>query len=79
MKTAIELPNDYFFQFFDRLLFFKPGENRMETAGFYGDCCCRNYNGLKIIKKIDGKKLKPAFGWFILIMGIYIITKEIFL
>jgi hypothetical protein len=30
-------------------------------------------------KKIDGKKLKPAFGWFILIMGIYIVIKEIFL
>lgn len=26
--------------------------------------------------KIDGKKLKPAFGWFVLIMGIYIILKE---
>ncbi|QWT87649.1 sulfite exporter TauE/SafE family protein [Chryseobacterium sp. PCH239] len=35
--------------------------------------------GSKLSKKIDGKKLKPAFGWFILIMGIYIITKEIFL
>jgi uncharacterized protein len=27
-------------------------------------------------KKIDGAKLKPAFGWFVLIMGIYIIVKE---
>ncbi len=27
-------------------------------------------------KKIDGGKLKPAFGWFILAMGIYIILKE---
>ncbi|BAP30694.1 membrane protein [Chryseobacterium sp. StRB126] len=35
--------------------------------------------GSKISKKIDGKKLKPAFGWFILVMGIYIITREIFL
>lgn len=35
--------------------------------------------GSQISKKIDGKKLKPAFGWFILVMGIYIITKEIFL
>ncbi|RXM41048.1 permease [Chryseobacterium sp. CH21] len=34
--------------------------------------------GSQLSKKIDGKKLKPAFGWFILIMGIYIITKEIF-
>ena len=35
--------------------------------------------GSQLSRKIDGKKLKPAFGWFILIMGIYIITKEIFL
>lgn len=35
--------------------------------------------GSQLSKKIDGKKLKPAFGWFILIMGVYIITREIFL
>lgn len=35
--------------------------------------------GSYLSKKIDGKKLKPAFGWFILIMGFYIIIKEIFL
>lgn len=35
--------------------------------------------GTWLSKKIDGKKLKPAFGWFILIMGIYMIIKEIFL
>lgn len=35
--------------------------------------------GSQLSKKIDGKKLKPAFGWFILIMGIYIIMREIFL
>lgn len=29
--------------------------------------------------KIDGKKLKPAFGWFVLVMGVYIIIKEIVL
>jgi uncharacterized membrane protein YfcA len=28
--------------------------------------------------KIDGTKLKPAFGWFVLIMGIYIIVTELF-
>jgi uncharacterized protein len=27
-------------------------------------------------KRIDGEKLKPAFGWFVLLMGIYIILKE---
>lgn len=32
--------------------------------------------GMKLSKKIDGVKLKPAFGWFVLIMGIYIIIKE---
>lgn len=35
--------------------------------------------GTSLSKKIDGAKLKPAFGWFVLIMGIYIITKELFL
>jgi hypothetical protein len=30
------------------------------------------------IQKIDGTKLKPAFGWFVLIMGIYIIVTELF-
>lgn len=34
--------------------------------------------GSQLSKKIDGKKLKPAFGWFILVMGIYIIMKEVF-
>lgn len=28
--------------------------------------------------KIAGEKLKKAFGWFVLIMGIYILTKELF-
>lgn len=32
--------------------------------------------GTSLAKKIDGSKLKPAFGWFILAMGIYIIIKE---
>ena len=32
--------------------------------------------GTYLSKKIDGAKLKPAFGWFVLIMGIYIIIKE---
>lgn len=33
--------------------------------------------GTLLSKKIDGAKLKPAFGWFVLVMGIYIITKEL--
>lgn len=32
--------------------------------------------GIYLSKKIDGKRLKPAFGWFVLFMGIYIIIKE---
>lgn len=32
--------------------------------------------GLFLSKKIDGRKLKPVFGWFVLVMGIYIIVKE---
>jgi uncharacterized membrane protein YfcA len=35
--------------------------------------------GTHLSKKIDGSKLKPAFGWFVLVMGIYIIAREIFL
>lgn len=29
-------------------------------------------------KKINGDKLKTGFGWFVLVMGIYILAKEIF-
>lgn len=32
--------------------------------------------GLKLSRKIEGAKLKPAFGWFVLVMGIYILIKE---
>jgi uncharacterized membrane protein YfcA len=32
--------------------------------------------GMEVSKKINGAKLKPAFGWFVLVMGIYIIIKE---
>ena len=34
--------------------------------------------GIVLSKKINGDKLKKAFGWFVLVMGIYIIVKEIF-
>jgi uncharacterized membrane protein YfcA len=34
--------------------------------------------GTYISKFIPGEKLKKAFGWFVLVMGIYIITKEVF-
>ncbi len=36
------------------------------------------YLGSYLSKYIPGKKLKPAFGWFVLIMSIYIMGKEIF-
>lgn len=35
--------------------------------------------GILLSKRIDGTKLKPIFGWFVLVMGIYIILKEIIL
>jgi uncharacterized membrane protein YfcA len=35
--------------------------------------------GILLSKKIAGHKLKKGFGWFVLIMGIYIIIKELFL
>ena len=35
--------------------------------------------GTALSKKIHGDKLKPAFGWFVLVMGIYIILNELFI
>ncbi len=35
--------------------------------------------GIFLNKFIDGKKLKKGFGWFVLLMGIYIIGKELFI
>jgi uncharacterized protein len=34
--------------------------------------------GSYLSKYISSIKLKPAFGWFVLVMGIYIISKELF-
>lgn len=34
--------------------------------------------GTQLSKKLEGDKIKPLFGWFVLIMGIYILIKEIF-
>jgi uncharacterized membrane protein YfcA len=36
------------------------------------------FAGIFLSKKIEGEKLKKAFGWFVLVMGVYIITKELF-
>jgi uncharacterized membrane protein YfcA len=35
--------------------------------------------GIFLSKKIAGSKLKTSFGWFVLVMGIYIIIKELFM
>lgn len=35
--------------------------------------------GNVLSKKIDGNKLKKGFGWFVLVMGIYIIINELFI
>jgi len=32
--------------------------------------------GVALSKRVDGAKLKPAFGWFVLAMGLYILLKE---
>ncbi len=34
--------------------------------------------GVYLNRFIDGKKLKKGFGWFVLLMGLYIIWKELF-
>lgn len=36
------------------------------------------FAGVLLSQKISGEKLKKAFGWFVLIMGTYIISKELF-
>ncbi|MGI9526363.1 MAG: TSUP family transporter, partial [Weeksellaceae bacterium] len=33
--------------------------------------------GIYLSRKIDGSKLKTGFGWFVLIMGVYILMKEL--
>jgi uncharacterized membrane protein YfcA len=47
-------------------------------ASFTGFAVLGIFVGIILSKKIPGDKLKKAFGWFVLIMGIYIIIKEIF-
>lgn len=39
------------------------------TAGIFG--------GIALSKRLSGSKLKTGFGWFVLIMGCYIILKEL--
>jgi uncharacterized membrane protein YfcA len=46
---------------------------------FTGASILGMFLGIYLTKKIDGTKLKIGFGWFVLIMGVYIIIKELFL
>lgn len=34
--------------------------------------------GILLSRKISGERLKTSFGWFVLLMGIYILSKELF-
>lgn len=47
-------------------------------GGFTAFAIAGVFVGIILSKKIPGEKLKKAFGWFVLVMGIYIIIKEIF-
>ncbi len=35
------------------------------------------FGGNYLSRKIDGSKLKKAFGWFVLVMGVFILVKEL--
>jgi uncharacterized membrane protein YfcA len=35
--------------------------------------------GSRLAEKIPGNKLKKGFGWFVLVMAVFILVKEIFL
>lgn len=47
-------------------------------GSFTGFAVIGIFIGIWLSKKIPGDKLKKVFGWFVLIMGIYIIIKEVF-
>jgi uncharacterized membrane protein YfcA len=47
-------------------------------GSFTGFAAVGIFIGIWLSKKVPGDKLKKAFGWFVLVMGIYIIIKEIF-
>lgn len=52
--------------------------NWMLIASVTGFAILGIFVGSWLSKKIDGEKLKPAFGWFVLVMGLYIIFREVF-
>jgi uncharacterized membrane protein YfcA len=33
--------------------------------------------GVRMSNLVPGKSLKPAFGWFVLVMGVFILVKEL--
>jgi uncharacterized membrane protein YfcA len=37
------------------------------------------FTGMYFNQKVDAARLKKGFGWFVLVMGTYIIVKELFL
>ena len=47
-------------------------------SGFTALAIAGIFGGILLSKKISGNKLKVSFGWFVLVMGIYIIIKELF-
>lgn len=47
-------------------------------GGFTGLAVVGIFVGIVLSKKIHGDKLKVGFGWFVLVMGMYIIVKELF-
>lgn len=53
-----------------------PGLDRTLLLSVTGFAIVGIFIGMKLSQYIDGAKLKPAFGWFVFVMGIYIILKE---
>jgi len=51
--------------------------NWMFLAIFTGISVVGMFIGIYLNKFIDGKKLKKGFGWFVLLMGVYIVWAEI--
>lgn len=43
-----------------------------------GIAICGMFIGTALSKKIEGERLKPFFGWFVLLMGLCIVFKELF-
>jgi hypothetical protein len=48
----------------------------MFLLSFSGLAVVGIFIGTKLSTVISGKKLKPLFGWFVLVMGVYILGKE---